>query len=149
MNRRARRSDMRTFRHVDLLTHMVSAIDVDALDPFLKNAVANFEAGRVPRKLFCPACKVSFADDDARVGAFLFAMPLNVDDLVATSVICAQFGTRCRSLKSKLSARNCHRTWRGNSSRSRKGPPVDAGPPPRICLAVANVPRIAPWGASG
>jgi len=42
-----------------------------------------------------------------------------------------------------------HRTWRGTGSRSRRGPPVDAGPPPRICLAAANVPRIAPWGARG
>ena len=45
-------------------------------------------AGRVSRRPFCIGCKASFADLDAEVGAFMFAMPLNIDGLVATSALC-------------------------------------------------------------
>jgi hypothetical protein len=88
MNRQARRSDMRIFRHSDLLTHMVAADEALEDHPLLKNAMDSWQAGRVSRKLFCPACKASFVDDAAKVGAFLFAMPVNIDGLVATSAFC-------------------------------------------------------------
>lgn len=93
MNRHQRRTDMRLFRRDHILTHLIAADDVAvALEdhPLLKNALANWHAGRVPRKLFCPACKASFADIEAQVGAFLFAIPVNIDALVATSAFCAQ-----------------------------------------------------------
>jgi hypothetical protein len=84
---------MRLFRRDHIVTHMVAADDVAvALEdqPLLKNALANWQAGRVVRKLFCPVCKLSFADEDAKVGAFLFAVPVNIGALVATSAFCAQ-----------------------------------------------------------
>jgi len=82
---------MRTFRRSDLLTHCVAADDIVALEdhPLLKNALKNWRAGRGSRKLICVGCKLLFADDDARAGAYLFAMPVNVDGLVSTSVFCA------------------------------------------------------------
>ena len=91
MNRHQRRTDMRLFRRSDLLTHMVAADDV-ALEnhPLLMNALDNWRAGRGSRKLTCIGCKLLFADDDAGAGAYLFAMPVNVDGLVSTSVCCAR-----------------------------------------------------------
>jgi hypothetical protein len=89
VNRHTRRADMRTFRRSDLLTHCVAADDV-ALEnhPLLKNALENWRAGRGSRKLTCIGCKLLFGDDDARAGGYLFAMPVNVDGLVSTSVFC-------------------------------------------------------------
>lgn len=90
MNRHARRSDMRIFRRSDLLTHMLPADDAAIEDHrLLKNAVANFQAGRRTRKLLCPACKTEFAADGPQVAAYLFAMPINIGDLVSTSGFCA------------------------------------------------------------
>ena len=91
MNRHARRSDMRLFRRSDLLTHMIAAEDVAALDghPLIKNALANWQAGRITRHAICVACKASLADLDVKVGAYLFALPVNVDGLVSTSAFCA------------------------------------------------------------
>ncbi len=89
MNRHARRTDMRLFRRSDLLTHCVAADDA-VLDnhPLLMNALENWRAGRGSRKLTCIGCKLLFADDDARAGGYLFAMPVNVDGLVSTSAFC-------------------------------------------------------------
>lgn len=89
MNRHARRADMRIFRRSDLLTHCVSADDAALEDRLLKNALENWRAGRGSRKLTCIGCKLLFADDDVRAGGYLFAMPVNVDGLVSTSVFCA------------------------------------------------------------
>lgn len=82
---------MRIFRRSDLLTHCVAADEVAALEghKLLTDALANWQAGRVSRKAICIGCKASFADLDAKVGAFLFAMLVNVDGLVSTSVFCA------------------------------------------------------------
>jgi hypothetical protein len=89
MNRHARRAEMRSFRRCDLITHAVADDDVALEDhPLLMNARANWQAGRVERKLFCVGCKLSFIDDAAKVGGFLFAMPVAVDSLVATSAFC-------------------------------------------------------------
>ena len=90
MNRHARRSDMRTFRRAELLTHCVAADDV-ALErhKLLKDAAANFHLPHVTHRPFCIACRASFVTDDAKVDSYLFAMPLNVDGLVATSGICS------------------------------------------------------------
>jgi hypothetical protein len=90
VNRHSRRSDMRIFRRADLLTHMIAVDDVALEDhPLLKNAVANFHAGRGTRKLLCPACKAPFADDGLQVAAYLFAMPVTIDGLVSTSGFCS------------------------------------------------------------
>lgn len=91
MNRHARRSDMRLFRRSDLLTHMIAASDVDAIEGhrLLNNALANWQAGRISRHAVCIGCKTSLADLDAKVGAYLFALPVNVSDLVSTSALCA------------------------------------------------------------
>ncbi|QIG97526.1 hypothetical protein [Bradyrhizobium sp. 6(2017)] len=68
---------------------MVAADDIALEDqPLLKNALANWRAGRGSRKLTCVSCKLLFAGDDARAGGYLFAMPLNIDGLVSTSVFC-------------------------------------------------------------
>lgn len=82
---------MRLFRRADLMTHCVAADAASALDghPLLKNALANWQSGRVSRHAICIGCKASLADPDAKVGAFLFALPVNVDDLVSTSALCA------------------------------------------------------------
>jgi hypothetical protein len=91
MNRHARRSDMRTFRRSELLTHMVAADDVALLEGHrtLKTAVQNWQAGRVLRKLLCIGCKASFADEAVKPAFFLFAVPIGVDGLVSTSAFCA------------------------------------------------------------
>lgn len=90
MNRHMRRADMRTFRHASLLTHLVPAGD-PAIEDYrlLKDAVANFQAGRIVRRLFCVGCRGPFHDDGPSVNCYLFAMPLHVDGLVATSAFCA------------------------------------------------------------
>ena len=88
MNRHARRTDMRLFRRSDLLTHCVAADDAALGDRLLKNALENWRAGRGSRKLTCIGRKLLFAADDARAGGYLFAMPVNVDGLVSTSVFC-------------------------------------------------------------
>ena len=89
MNRHTRRTDLRIFRRSDLLTHMVAADDAALEDhPLLMNALDNWRAGRGSRKLTCVSCKLLFADDEARAGGYLFAMPVNVDGLVSTSVFC-------------------------------------------------------------
>ena len=77
MNRHARRSDMRTFRRAELLTHCVAADDV-ALErhKLLKDAAANFHLPHVTHRPFCIACRASFITDDAKVDSYLFAMPL-------------------------------------------------------------------------
>jgi hypothetical protein len=81
---------MRLFRRSDLLTHAVGADDVALEDHLLlMNARDNWQAGRVQRKLFCCGCKLSFADDGAKVGGYLFAVPVAIDSLVATSAFCA------------------------------------------------------------
>jgi hypothetical protein len=81
---------MRIFRRSDLLTHMVAADDVAALDghKLLKNALANWQTGRITRHAVCIGCAASLADPDAKVGAYLFALPVNVNDLVSTSAFC-------------------------------------------------------------
>ena len=48
MNRRARRSDMGTFRHVDLLTHMVSAIDCRCARSVPEECGGEFRGGPCP-----------------------------------------------------------------------------------------------------
>jgi hypothetical protein len=89
MNRHMRRSDMRTFRRAELLTHCIDAADA-ALEghKLLKDAAANFHLPHAMHRPFCISCKASFVADNAKVGSYLFAMPLNVDGLVATSGIC-------------------------------------------------------------
>lgn len=80
---------MRIFRRNALLTHLLPANDAAIEDHrLLKNAVANFQAGRGERKLLCPACKVSFDVDGPPVAAYLFAMPVTIDGLVSTSGFC-------------------------------------------------------------
>jgi hypothetical protein len=81
---------MRIFRRSDLLTHLIAAADAAALDghSLLKNALANWQSGRVSRHAVCIGCKASLADPDAKLGAFLFALPVSVDDLVSTSALC-------------------------------------------------------------
>src|SRR4051794_17716927 len=90
MNRHARRADMRRFRRSDLLTHIVAADDSAALGghKLLKDALASWQADLLSRKAICIGCKAPFADLDAKVGAYLFAMPVNVDGLVSTSAFC-------------------------------------------------------------
>jgi hypothetical protein len=88
VNRHARRTDMRMFRRSDLLTHCVAADTSLETHPLLKNALENWRAGRGSRKLICVSCKQPFDDDGARAGGYLFAMPVNVDGLVSTSVFC-------------------------------------------------------------
>ena len=92
MNRHARRSDLRLFRHSVLLTHMIAADDAAALGGhrLLRDALANWQSGRGSRNAACLGCKASLADPDAKVGAFLFALPLNVGGLVSTSAVCAR-----------------------------------------------------------
>ena len=90
MNRHARRSDMRVFRRFDLLTHCIAADDA-ALErhQLLKDAAENFLQPRAAHQPFCIGCKAPFVDGDAEVGGYLFAMPVSVDGLVATSAFCA------------------------------------------------------------
>ena len=87
MNRHTRRSDLRTFRRSDLLTHCIAADDA-ALDRhrLLKDAAEHFL--HAPQKPFCISCRALFIGDDAKdVGAYLFALPVNVDSLCATSLL--------------------------------------------------------------
>ncbi len=88
MNRHARRTDMRMFRRSDLLTHCVAADTSLDGHPLLRKATLHWHSNIEVRKPVCIACKLSFLDNDARVGGYLFAMPVNVGDLVSTSVFC-------------------------------------------------------------
>ncbi|SIN97251.1 hypothetical protein SAMN05443247_01098 [Bradyrhizobium erythrophlei] len=72
------------------MTHLIAA-DVKLDDhATLHNAVLHWRGNIVDRKPICIACKVSFLDADARVGAFLLSVPVSVPDIVATSAFCAE-----------------------------------------------------------
>ena len=90
MNRHARRSDMRVLRRANLLTHCLLADDV-ALQQhkLLKDAATNFHLPSGAHRPFCIGCKRSFLDDGAKIAAYLFALPVGVDGLCATSGFCS------------------------------------------------------------
>ena len=48
----------------------------------------NFHLPHGVHRPFCIGCKASFLDDGAKIGSYLFALPLGVDGLVATSGFC-------------------------------------------------------------
>ena len=83
---------MRIFRRADLTTHLITADDITVLDShrLLKNALASWREGRVSRHAVCFSCKASLADLDVEIGAYLFALPVNVDDLASTSALCLE-----------------------------------------------------------
>lgn len=90
MNRHARRSDMRTLRRADLVTHCLTPDDA-ALErhKLLKDAAVSFHLPSGAHRPFCIGCKRSFLGDGAKIGSYLFALPLGVDGLCATSGFCA------------------------------------------------------------
>lgn len=89
MNRHMRRSDMRTLRRADLITHCIPADDA-ALErhKLLKDAAVSFHLPSGAHKPICISCKRSFLFDGAQVGLFLFALPVNVAGLCTTSAYC-------------------------------------------------------------
>ena len=90
MNRHARRSDMRTFRRADLITHCLPADDVAIQqNKMLRDAARSYRLPHGSHKPVCISCKRSFLFDGAQVGLFLFAMPDNVAGLCTTSAYCA------------------------------------------------------------
>lgn len=88
MNRHERRSAVRSVRHTDLITHLISAETSLSDHATLRNAILHWRTNIDVRKPICIACKASFLDDDARVGAFLLSVPVGVPDIVATSAFC-------------------------------------------------------------
>lgn len=89
MNRHMRRSDMRTLRRAELLTHCIPSDDVEiGRRKLLKDAVRSFRLPHGSHKPVCISCRRSFLFDGAEVGLFLFAMPVNVVGLCTTSAFC-------------------------------------------------------------
>jgi hypothetical protein len=89
MNRHARRASVSSIRHSDLMTYLVAA-NVPLTDKTLHGAVLHWHANIADRKPICISCKASFLHDDARVGAYLLSTPIDVPDIVATSVFCTE-----------------------------------------------------------
>ncbi|KRQ01848.1 hypothetical protein AOQ72_10555 [Bradyrhizobium yuanmingense] len=90
MNRHARRASVKSIRHSDLITHLIG-VEVPLDDhATLHRAVLHWYSNIAARKPVCIACKVSFLDDETRVGAFLLSVPVCVPDIVATSAFCAE-----------------------------------------------------------
>jgi hypothetical protein len=115
-NRHQSRSDLAHFKRQMsgsyLVTHLIAA-DVPLEDhPLLMNALANWQTARVSRQPICIGCRASLADPDAKVGGFLFALPVNVGSLVSTSAFCWQCWTTLSA--SELDA-SCTRVLRALS----------------------------------
>jgi hypothetical protein len=90
MNRAERRASVRSIRHSDLLTHLIS-VDVPLDDhATLHNAVLHWYGNIADRKPICIGCRASFLNGEARVGCFLLSTPVGVPDIVATSAFCAE-----------------------------------------------------------
>ncbi|MBA4033201.1 MAG: hypothetical protein C0480_01155 [Bradyrhizobium sp.] len=81
---------MRTLRHADLLTHCLPVGDpVFDQHKLLRDAAVGFHLPSDAHRPFCIGCRASFlGDDGAKVAAYLFAVPVGVAGLVATSGFC-------------------------------------------------------------
>lgn len=93
MNRATRRADLRSFKRTvhksHLLTYMVEANDVVALDGLLARAMSFWRDGIEQRRPFCPvkACRANFADG-AHPGAFLLSVPALAPTSASVTAIC-------------------------------------------------------------
>jgi hypothetical protein len=86
--RRAELSDLKRQARV-LVTHMVPASACLDDHPLLLRARRHYQDGIEERHAQCVGCKVRFTITGEAPAAFLFAEPVNVGDIVATSALCA------------------------------------------------------------
>ncbi|MGY4261429.1 hypothetical protein ACVI1L_008497 [Bradyrhizobium sp. USDA 4516] len=89
MNRHARRASVKSIRHSDLTTNLVSADTPLDSHPILHHAVQNWYGNIASRRPICIACKTPFHGGETRVGAFLLSVPVGAPDIVVTSAFCS------------------------------------------------------------
>lgn len=93
MNRATRRSELRSFKRTahksHLLTFLIAADDVAALDGLLRHALSFWRGNIMQRRPFCPACKSNYADG-ALPGAFLFSTTAVAPTTASVTAFCDQ-----------------------------------------------------------